>query len=162
MLADVLYRHSRYFALVLMVIVIVGVASLRSLGRQEDPSITNLRATVTTFFAGANPARVEALVSRPLEDRVREVAEVTEVESTSSTGVSVLSIEVDDTLSDDQIERSWTEIRDAVNDAAVDLPPGASRPEFDNEKAVAKLFCQCLEKLIACRQVFKNWRNDNH
>lgn len=137
MLADILYRHSRYFALVVMVIVIVGVASLRSLGRQEDPSITNLRATVTTFFPGANPARVEALVSRPLEDRIREVAEVTEVDSTSSTGVSVLSIEVDDTMGDEEIERSWTEIRDAVNDAVVDLPPGASKPEFDNEKAVA-------------------------
>ena len=83
MLARLLYRNSRYFTLVILVITLVGVASVRSLGRQEDPTITNLRATITTFFPGANPARVEALVTRPLEDEIREISEVVEVESTT-------------------------------------------------------------------------------
>lgn len=137
MLAKLLFRNSRYFALVLMVIVLVGMASLQTLGRQEDPTITNLAATVTTLFPGANPARVEALVSRPLEDEIREIAEVTEVSSTSSTGISVVSVEVDDSLSDQEIERSWTEIRDAMSDAAQRFPEGVLPPEFDNELTVA-------------------------
>ncbi len=137
MLAKLFYRNSRYFTLVVLVILLVGMASLRSVGRQEDPTITNLRATVTTFFPGANPARVEALVSRPLEDEIREIPEVVEVESTSSTGVSVVSVEVDDTMSDSDIERAWTEIRDAVSDAEVNFPPGVLAPEFDNDLTVS-------------------------
>jgi multidrug efflux pump subunit AcrB len=137
MLATLLYRNGRYFTLVILVIALVGIASLRTLGRQEDPTITNLRATVTTFFPGANPARVEALVTRPLEDEIREIAEVTEVESTSSTGVSILSIEVDETMSDTNIERTWTEIRDAINDAALQFPAGVTVPGFNNERTVA-------------------------
>jgi multidrug efflux pump subunit AcrB len=65
------------------------------MGRQEDPSITPFIAKVTTYFPGASPARVEALISKPLEDAVREQAEVTEIKSTSTTGVSVMTIEVD-------------------------------------------------------------------
>ncbi|MEE4193309.1 MAG: efflux RND transporter permease subunit [Halieaceae bacterium] len=137
MLARLLYQNSRYFTLVLLVILLVGMASLRSVGRQEDPTITNLRATVTTFFPGANPARVEALVSRPLEDEIREIPEVVEVVSTSSTGVSLVSVEVDDTMSASDIERAWTEIRDAVSDAQTSFPPGVLEPQFDNDIAVA-------------------------
>ncbi len=137
MLARLLYQNSRYFTLVLLVILLVGMASLRSVGRQEDPTITNLRATVTTFFPGANPARVEALVSRPLEDEIREISEVVEVVSTSSTGVSLVSVEVDDTMSASDIERAWTEIRDAVSDAQVSFPAGVLEPQFDNDIAVA-------------------------
>ncbi len=137
MLAKLLYGNTRYFTLVVMVILLVGLASLRTLGRQEDPTITNLRATVTTFFPGANPARVEALVSRPIEDEIREIAEVTEVVSTSSTGVSVVSVEVDETMSDEEIERAWTEIRDAVSDAETTFPVGVLAPVFDNEITVA-------------------------
>lgn len=137
MLAKLLYQNSRYFTLVLLVILLVGMASLRSVGRQEDPTITNLRATVTTFFPGANPARVEALVSRPLEDEIREIPEVVEVVSTSSTGVSLVSVEVDDTMSASDIERAWTEIRDAVSDAQTSFPPGVLEPQFDNDIAVA-------------------------
>ena len=83
MLAQILYTHSRYLWLTVLVIALVGASSLRSLGRQEDPTITNYVATVTTLFPGAEPARVEALVSRPLEDELRSIAEVDEVKSTS-------------------------------------------------------------------------------
>ena len=49
MLAQILYTHSRYLWLTVLVIALVGASSLRSLGRQEDPTITNLFATVLTM-----------------------------------------------------------------------------------------------------------------
>ncbi len=147
MLARLLFQNSRYFFLLVLVVAMVGASGLRTLGRQEDPTITNLKAKVTTFFPGANPARVEALVTRPLEDEVREIAEVTEVTSTSGTGVSSVVIEVRDTLSDADIERVWTEIRDAVGDAAAAFPPGVLEPEFDNDLIVANT------RIVALRPV---------
>lgn len=137
MLACSLYRHRRYLWLTVIVIVMVGAASLRSLGRQEDPTITNYFANVTTFYPGADPARVEALISRPVEEELRAIAEVDEVRSTSANGVSSISVELYDTLGAAGIERAWSEVRDALSDAAQDFPPGAGTPAFDNERTVA-------------------------
>ena len=46
-----------------LVIAAAGLSALVSIGRQEDPTITNIFATVTTAYPGAEPARVEALVT---------------------------------------------------------------------------------------------------
>lgn len=137
MLAKLLYSHSRYLWLTVLVILMVGVASLRSLGRQEDPTITNFVATVTTFFPGAEPARIEALVSKPIEEELRGIAEVDEVKSTSSTGVSSIVIELYDTLQADEIERAWSEVRDALDDASRQFPAGVGAPVFDNDRTTA-------------------------
>ena len=137
MLARLLYANSRYLWLTIIVILMVGFASVRSLGRQEDPSITNFVANVTTFFPGAEPSRVEALVTRPLEDELREIAEVKEVRSTSSTGVSSLTVELYTYLTDEEIERSWSEVRDAIDDAGLQFPPGVLAPTFDNDRTAA-------------------------
>jgi multidrug efflux pump subunit AcrB len=136
-LATQLYSHNRYLWLTVIVIVMVGIASLRSLGRQEDPTITNYVATITTFFPGAEPSRVEALLSKPLEEELRGIAEVDEVKSTSSTGVSSVIVELYDTLSPEEIERSWSEVRDALDDASRQFPPGVLTPEFDNDRTAA-------------------------
>lgn len=137
MLARRLYTHERYLWLTVLVILMVGVASLRALGRQEDPTITNFFANITTFFPGAEPRRVEALVSRPLEKALRRIAEVDEVRSRSSSGISSVTVELYDTLSDEEIERAWSEVRDAVNDARPQFPPGVLEPVFDNERTLA-------------------------
>ncbi|MEE4660276.1 MAG: efflux RND transporter permease subunit [Halieaceae bacterium] len=137
MLARLFYQNPRYFLLLVLFVLVVGASGLNTLGRQEDPTITNLTAKITTFFPGASPERVEALVTRPLEDEIREIAEVVEVRSTSSMGVSSLIVEVDDMLDDADIERSWTEIRDAISDAAVNFPAGVATPDFDNDLTVA-------------------------
>ena len=137
MLARHLYTHSRYLWLSVLVILMVGVASLNALGRQEDPTITNFFANITTFFPGAEPRRVEALVSKPLEKALRRIAGVDKVRSISSTGVSAVNVELYETLSDEEIERTWSEVRNAVDDARPRFPPGVLEPVFDNERTVA-------------------------
>ena len=137
MIARLLYTHNRYLWLTVLVIFLVGMASLRSLGRQEDPTIINFVATVTTFFPGAEPTRVEALVSRPIEEELRAISEVDEVRSTSSTGVSSVIVELYDNLSGDEIERAWSEVRDAIDDAAGRFPAGVQTPVFDNDRTMA-------------------------
>ncbi|MEZ5554772.1 efflux RND transporter permease subunit [Haliea sp.] len=134
MLARLLYNNTRYFTLLVLVILAVGIASLRSIARQEDPTITNFVAHVTTFYPGADPARVEAIITRPLEDALRQIAEIDELNSSSATGVSSLTVSLVESLSDTDIERSWSEIRDALADAAAQFPPGASAPLFDDDR----------------------------
>ena len=134
MLAQFIFRHSRYFALILLCIVAVGITSFRSIARQEDPTITNLRATITTPYPGATPDRVEALVTRPLEDELRKISEIDELSTISNTGISFVNVKLLETLPDDVLERAWSEVRDAMVDAARQFPPGAGQPDFDNDR----------------------------
>lgn len=127
------FRRPRLVALILLVLVSAGLSSFVSLGRQEDPTITNLFATVTTAFPGADPARVEALVTSEIEEELREIAEVDVIESVSRSGVSVVSIELIQTLDAATIEQVWAEARDAVEDARRNFPPGVQPPDFNAE-----------------------------
>ncbi|MEL7213889.1 MAG: efflux RND transporter permease subunit [Pseudomonadota bacterium] len=127
------FRQPRVVALILLVLISAGMSAFLSIGRQEDPTITNLFATVTTTFPGADPARVEALVTTEIEEELREIAEVDTVTSVSRTGVSVVSVELLETLDETTIEQVWSEARDAVEDARRNFPEGVLAPEFDAE-----------------------------
>ncbi|WP_299210773.1 efflux RND transporter permease subunit [uncultured Tateyamaria sp.] len=127
------FRQPRLVALALLVIIAAGLSSLLAIGRQEDPTITNLFGTVTTVVPGADPARVEALVTQPIEDILREVSEVDVIESTSSTGISIVSVELGVTVPDNRIEQVWAEIRDDLAELSPSLPADAFEPEFDTE-----------------------------
>lgn len=136
-LANLTWREPRIVALALLVIFAAGLSALVSIGRQEDPTITNIFATVTTAYPGAEPARVEALVTVGIEDALREIAEVDVIESASATGISIVSVELVETIESGRIEQVWSEIRDALSDAAQSLPPGVREPELDTDGAGA-------------------------
>ncbi len=127
------FRQPRLVALIILVLVSAGLSSFLSLGRQEDPTITNLFATVTTQFPGADPERVEALVTAEIEEELRTIAEIDTVSSVSRSGVSVVSIELLETLDEATIEQVWSEARDAVEDARRSFPSGVLAPDFDAE-----------------------------
>ena len=133
MIATSLYENGRYLALLVLSIVVVGVTSYNSLGRQEDPSITPFVASLQTFYPGASPARVESLVTKPLEDALREHPDVQELDASSINGVSTIVIEADYYLSRADIKRVWSELRGKVDRVAADLPEGASKPVFDDD-----------------------------
>lgn len=127
------FRQPRLVALIILVLVSAGLSSFLSLGRQEDPTITNLFATVTTQFPGADPERVEALVTAEIEDELRTIAEIDTVSSVSRSGVSVVSVELLETLDETTIEQVWTEARDAVEAARRNFPAGVLAPDFNAE-----------------------------
>lgn len=129
------FRRPRLIALALLVIVSAGLSALVSIGRQEDPTITNIFATVTTAFPGADPARVEALVTAKIETELRRIPEIAETASTSATGISVIAIDLIETVPPARIEQVWSEVRDAVADARRAFPPGVQAPVFDSDGA---------------------------
>ncbi|MEM9781211.1 MAG: efflux RND transporter permease subunit [Pseudomonadota bacterium] len=134
---DLLYRRPVYLWLVLLTIVSLGALSFSTIGRQEDPTITNLFATVITPYPGADPARVEALVTEKIEAELREIPEIETISSNSRTGLSAITIELSSFISSNRIEQVWSEVRDALGDAARELPPGVPDPAFDNDRTGA-------------------------
>ena len=128
------YREPRLVALIILVIIAAGLGAFSTIGRQEDPTITNLFATVTTPYPGADPARVEALVTEKIEQELRKISEIKHVDSTSRSGVSSIVIMLDERTDPDLIDQVWTEVRDAIDAALPNLPPTVPKPVFDKDK----------------------------
>ncbi|MEL6584754.1 MAG: efflux RND transporter permease subunit [Pseudomonadota bacterium] len=127
------YRTPRLVALILLVLISAGASAFLAIGRQEDPTITNIFATVQTLYPGAAPARVESLVTEKIETELREIAEIAKIESTSGIGISLIQIELLETLTDAEIDESWDEIRTALDEAQRELPSGTLPYDFDTD-----------------------------
>lgn len=137
MLSAYFFRETRVLMMIVMVMIVGGLSAMWTLGRQEDPTITNLFATVTTLLPGAAPARIETLISTKLEDEIQGISDITYYESSSFKGASVVVVAVRDTLPDDEIEQVWIKLREAVDRAALSFPQGTSEPQIDSDGVAA-------------------------
>ncbi|MCQ8185964.1 efflux RND transporter permease subunit [Parvularcula maris] len=131
----ILYDHPRALALAVILVAVAGVAALLTMPQAEDPKIRNRNAVILTALPGASAERVERLVSQVIEDELRGLEEVDIVSSTSSTGLSSVSVTLQDAIN--ETDQAFSKVRDALADAAVLLPEGASDPRFIDERGYA-------------------------
>lgn len=132
---DLVYKQPRLMILMIASIVVGGLSVLTTIGRQEDPTITNLYAMISTPYPGAEASRVEELVTIPIEERLRRIPEIDLIESTSSADISVISVELNASVDEDRIERIWAEVRDELEDARPSYPEGAEPSTVDTDFA---------------------------
>ena len=137
MRTEAFYANPRLTALALLFIVVMGAMAFSRLARQEDPTMTERWARVTTFQPGATAKRMESLVSVPLETALREIPEVDEITSTSRAGLSVIGVQLYDDVNAERVESVWSEVRDKLGDVSPTLPSSASEPELIINKPLA-------------------------
>jgi multidrug efflux pump len=123
------YRNPRLMLLAICLIMVSGLTSFFILPRMEDPQLVERGAFVNTIFPGAEPSRVETLVSEKIEDALNEIEEIKEIRSTSRESISTIALELRDEVIDG--ERVWSKIRDRLSDIESELPSGALKPDFD-------------------------------
>ena len=122
------YRLPRLTILAVIVVVISGFFAVLTLGRQEDPTLVERYGYVLTTLPGADAERMEATVTEPIERRLLELPEIAELKSSSRANVSQISLDIDEGLSEAEVDNAWTLIRQQVQLAEADLPAGAARP----------------------------------
>ena len=97
---NVFYRNRQLLFLTLTLIVVWGASAFLTLPRLEDPEIVQRNSTVTTVFPGASAERVESLVTDKIEEEFSDIEEIDNIKSTSSPNISVVNIELKDTVAD--------------------------------------------------------------
>ncbi len=120
--------------LTLLIILVAGLSALVSLPRIEDPRITTRNAIITTTMPGASAEQIEAEVTKPLEDGIREIYEVKRIESTSRANVSIITIEMQDNITSDTNEAVFSKLRDKLSEVQKELPQNASKPILDDKR----------------------------
>ena len=127
-------RNRHLLTLTIVILLVAGASALATLPRIEDPRITNRNPVIVTLLPGASAKRVESRVTEKLEQRLREVSEIKEIESVSRAGVSLISLELEDRIGRGANEMVFSKIRDKLADAGRELPPDAGKPDFDDKR----------------------------
>ncbi len=130
-------RNPRLTLLTIGLIVVAGLSSYVILPRMEDPLLTERAAFILTSLPGADAEQVESLVTEPIEDELREIAEIKELRSSSRSGFSTITVELRDEVYADEAPTVWSRIRDRVADAEAALPENASKPKFERIEVTA-------------------------
>ena len=132
---NLFYRNRQLLILTLTLIIVWGLSALFTLPRMEDPQITQRAAQVITLLPGATPERVESLVTEPLEDELFELEEIDSLESTSGTGISIITVVLKESIRN--VDPVWSKVRSKIDDAVPELPPEASDPEYQESLPTA-------------------------
>lgn len=121
------FSVSRYvFAIGIFVgIVVFGFVSMRALGVDLLPSVNIPVVNISTSYPGASPASVDEEVTQVIESAVAQVPNVTSISSTSSTGNSRVTLQLEDGTDQNAVVN---QVASLVSSAARQLPDGASNP----------------------------------
>ncbi len=113
-----------------VVVLLLGLFSYLTMPREQDPEINFNWVNVTTILPGASAEEVERLVTNPLEDGIKAVADVRFVISNSRENVSSMLVrfrEIDERTFDKRIADLRREIQ---NRASSELPEEAQDPRI--------------------------------
>jgi multidrug efflux pump subunit AcrB len=120
--------HRTVSWVVLILLTVGGSLAFLDLGRLEDPPFVRKDAMIITLYPGATAEEVELELTHPLENAIRQLAEVDTIRSASKPGLSEVLVEMDKEMPKDDVEQVWDKLRRKVADVQSQLPQGASVP----------------------------------
>jgi len=137
-------KNRAVMMLAALILVTYGVVSYQTMPRRADPAFTLRTCQIVTQWPGAPAEKVEQLVTDPLEQAVESIDEVDTITSTSRTGQSVISVELQESVRADEIQQVFDEIRAKVANIQMPTP--------DVEPFVNSDFADTAVQLIAVYQ----------
>lgn len=140
-------KNGRLMSLAIALLIVSGIGAISTLPRTEDPRIIARMASVITQLPGASAERVEVLLTEKIEQKLRKISEIKEINSTSRPNTSVVQLILHDEVTD--ATPIWSRVRDLVNDVYPELPQGTIAPILEDDRGYA------FTKLVAL-----NWTDD--
>ncbi|MDA7980500.1 MAG: efflux RND transporter permease subunit [Pirellulales bacterium] len=103
-----------------------GLIAFYTMPRREDPEFVVRSCVVTTPWPGVSAAKIEELVTDKLEEELEKIPEVKTLQSTTITGLSTITVELEDSYPGDDIQNAWDKVRAKVD--LVRMPETSIKP----------------------------------
>ncbi|MDX2502228.1 MAG: efflux RND transporter permease subunit, partial [Deltaproteobacteria bacterium] len=117
----------------ILLVIVGGTYAFMDLQKLEDPFITIREAVVVAKYPGMPVEQVERLITRPIEEKIRSLGEVDDIEnSTSEVGQSLIHVMIKDEIPSEDLPSTWKLLRNRMNDVKPDLPDGTIGPMVDD------------------------------
>ncbi|ASG68763.1 multidrug transporter AcrB [Francisella halioticida] len=124
-LIDIFIRRPVLSLSISFMIIVVGVGSFFNLQIRQYPYIDSATITVTTSYPGANPATIQAFVTRPIEASVGSSKGIDYMTSESALGTSTITVYVKLGYNSNDV---LSEVVQNVNSVLNQLPKDAYSP----------------------------------
>ncbi len=121
-------RQRVLFNLIFVLMIVAGAFAIGSLPMERYPEVNFGKVIINTFYPGASPRDVEALVTREIEEALDGVEHLEFVRSSSVRERSTLIVKFRD---DTDYEALYDELRFRVLSRLDELPPEVEPPTFN-------------------------------
>ena len=128
-ITDFALDNSRTVVILLLVIFFGGIILFGKIPKLEDPRITIREALVVAQNPGMTVEKIERLLTRPIEEKIRSMGEVDDIkDSTSKVGECLIHVTIKDEVPAENLPAVWKLLRNRMNDLAPTLPSGTIGP----------------------------------
>ena len=124
-ISDICIKRPVFTWVLVAIPVVLGIVSYFRLGVDLFPDVDFPVCSVTTVLTGASVEEMESSVTKPLEDIINTISGIDELRSTTSEGISVVTVQFQ--LSKDG-DVGTQEVRDKISTILRDLPDGTDPP----------------------------------
>ena len=127
-LAALCVKRPVFATVLILSLTVIGAFSFTRLGVDRFPKIDFPTVVVTTVQPGAAPEQIETEITDKIEEAVNTISGIDELRSTSSEGVSLVSISF---VLEKDSDVAAQEVRDKINGALPLLPKTIQQPRVD-------------------------------
>lgn len=124
-LTELSIKRPSFIIVIFTILIGGGLLSYNQLSYELLPDFSPPILTVTTTYPGASPATVESQVSKPMEDALSGLENISEVTAFSLDNASVLMLEFKASA---DIDKSLEDAQRKINNVLNNLPEGAQTP----------------------------------
>lgn len=140
-LTKVTFHRKAIIWFVLFSMVVGGILAFRSISKLEDPELVVMMSQIVTVYPGASAHEVEMQVSNIIEEELSSLSDVETIQSKSMPNVSIVTVMLELTVPQKEIEQRWDYLRRRMEEVIPKLPEGAQPPMvFDNFGDVYGMF----------------------
>jgi len=118
-------RNRRMAIMLGIIFVIAGGYSFTQIPRESNPEVKVPLGMVVTAYPGASPLEVSEQVTFELERKIKSLEDLKKMTSSSSEGISQVTVEFE---ADADIDDSIRKLKDKVDEAKINLPDDAEDP----------------------------------
>lgn len=127
-LPEICIRRPVFATMLVVSLVVLGLASLRTLGVDVYPKVDFPTVTVTTRLEGASPEEIESQITKRVEEAINTISGLDELRSTTIEGQSQIYASF---VLEKDIETAANEVREKVSTVLRDFPPGTDPPVIE-------------------------------
>ncbi len=112
-------KNYQFTLVMFLMAIVLGVNTLLTMSRSEDPITKSPSFTVVAIYPGASPKDIEELVVKPLEKKIYSLEDIKRIKANIKAGVAVLNVEY---KYESDIDEKYQEVIRVVNGMRDELP----------------------------------------
>jgi multidrug efflux pump len=116
----------------MIIFTVAGALSYINLGREEDPSFTIKTMTVQVNWPGASAEEMSLQVTDRIEKKLQELDNLDVTRAMTTPGQALVYVDLESTARAADVDATWQEVRNMVNDIRQEFPEGVVGPFFND------------------------------